>query len=94
MEFILFDQTNFESIIKKLAELQKTILKNSGNDLITDPTNIELIEGLLNNYNTNSEFSNRFSDEIDLIFQMIDMWPIGNFFLLFFTFKFKPWNIE
>jgi len=82
LEFILFDQTNFESIIKKLAELQKTILKNSGNDLITDPTNIELIEGLLNNYNTNSEFSNRFSDEIDLIFQMIDMWPIDSVFPL------------
>ena len=74
--FILFDQINFEPILKKLKELQQQISAEHKSELITDKNNIELIEHLMNNYE-NLKVSSQLNDQIDLLFQMIDAWPIG-----------------
>ena len=69
---------NFTPILKKLREFQQQISSEHKNELITDKNNIELIENLLNEFNT-LESVNQVKDQIELLFQMIDVWPIGNF---------------
>jgi phospholipase A-2-activating protein len=85
LSFVLFDQMNFAPIIKKLKEFQQQISSEHKNELITDKNNIELLENLLKESN-NQESVNQMKDQIELLFQMIDIWPIGNFQLI--TLKF------
>ena len=73
--FILFDQIKFEPILKKLKELQQQIAPDHKHDLITDVNNIELVEHLMNNYE--SLKITQLNDQIDLLFQMIEIWPTG-----------------
>ena len=69
---------NFAPIIKKLKECQQQISSEHKNELITDKNNIELLESLLNESN-NLESVSQMKDQIELLFQMIDVWPIGKF---------------
>ena len=58
--------------------------------MVTDKSNIELLENLMSNLN-DPYAANELNDQIDLLFQMIDVWPKGlfiraaslNFFLHF-----------
>ena len=67
---------NFDSILKKLKELQLNIGKQHSNPLVTDSSFLELIEDLIKNHDKVDNIS-QIKDQIDLIFQMIDVWPIG-----------------
>jgi phospholipase A-2-activating protein len=80
LDFILFDQINFTPIIKKLKEFQQQISNEYKNELISDKTNIELLENLLSESAANS--SNQFNDQVELLFQMIDVWPLEYVFPL------------
>ncbi len=78
MEFIYFEQKNLEAIFKKLRELQQQISVDVKSDLISDKSNIELLENLMNYiFQTCSNVSNEIGDQIDLLFRMIDVWPKG-----------------
>ena len=76
--YILFDQINFEPILKKLKEFQQQISGEHKNELITDKNNIELIEHLMNNHE-NLKVASQLNDQIELLFQMIEAWPKGKF---------------
>ena len=78
LNFILFDQLNFEPIIKKIKEVQANISSSCTDELVTDTNNLELIENLLMNYDKLDKIDD-IKDQIDLLFQMINGWPIGNF---------------
>jgi len=74
-EFCLFDQLNSQPIIKKLREFQEKLASSYSEELIKESSNIELIENLLNTQNDKNADLN---DQIELLFQMIDVWPEGN----------------
>jgi phospholipase A-2-activating protein len=76
LSFIHFDQKNLEAIFKKLRELQQKIAVDVKSDLISDKSNIELLENLMNNFD-DPYAANELNDQIDLLFQMIDIWPKG-----------------
>ena len=79
-DFILFDQCNCEPILKKLKEFQQQLAaapRYQGVELVTDKSNIELLEHLVLNYDAKSTGLGQFNDQIDLLFQMIDSWPKG-----------------
>ncbi len=78
--FLLFDQANAELVVKKLREFQNQIASNHQNELITDSNNIDLIDNLLSNYN--DSMISQICDQIDLLFQMIEVWPVQNVFPL------------
>ena len=75
--FISFDQVNSAPIIKKLRELQeKLIAEGQRNEALIDKNNIELIEHLMNDFG-NLEQASQFNDQLELVFQLIDLWPKG-----------------
>jgi phospholipase A-2-activating protein len=78
LSFINFDAKNLEAIFKKLRELQTQISVDVKSDLISDKSNIELLEHLMNNYEQ-AQAANELNDQIDLLFQMIDVWPKGKY---------------
>lgn len=77
MNFILFDQLNFEPILKKINELQSSFVEETKNEFISDKNNFILIKNLLNNYN-NKIITSEINNQFDLLFEMIRQWPIGN----------------
>jgi hypothetical protein len=79
--YILFDQIKFEPILKKLKEFQQQISAEHKNELITDKNHIELIEHLMNNHE-NLKVASQLNDQIDLLFQMIEVWPKGKLYQL------------
>ncbi len=76
--FIVFDALNSQAIFKKLKELHAALSVDQSitNELIKDFSNIELIENLLATY-TKSEVDGELNDQIDLLFEMINQWPVG-----------------
>lgn len=82
LSFILFDQINYAPILKKLREFQSQIASEYKSELITDKNNIELIENLLSE-SANLQNVNQFKDQIELLFQMIEAWPAGNYQIKF-----------
>lgn len=81
LSFILFDQLNFEPIIKKLKEVQGNLSSDIKNELIADKTNLELIENLLQTYKQDN-IGSELNDQIDLLFEMINVWPTDTVFPL------------
>lgn len=75
--FILFDQLNYEPIFKKLRELQAGL--DGKHELIKSQSNMELIENLLTSY-SKSATGAEFNDQIELLFEMISLWPIESVF--------------
>ncbi len=73
-EFSLFDQMNSQPIIKKLREFQEKLALSYNEELIKDSSNVDLIENLINTHNDKNADLN---DQIELLFQMIDIWPEG-----------------
>ena len=80
-DFLLFEQSNPDLIIKKLKELHQQIDISNQNEIIADKNNIELIENLLSNCNDSNDIGQS-SDQIDLLFQMIELWPSGKLKIL------------
>ncbi len=84
-EFCLFDQLNSQPIIKKLREFQEKLAVSYSEELIKDSSNIDLIENLINIQNDKNSDIN---DQIELLFQMIDIWPEGKFQFYLYNFYF------
>lgn len=77
LNYILFDQLNYEPIFKKLRELQAGL--ENKQELIMDKSNLELVENLVKNY-SESATGVEFNDQIDLLFEMISLWPTESVF--------------
>ena len=81
LNFLNFDQKNLDALFKKLRELQQQVSVDVKSDLISNKSNLELLENLMNHIN-DSNTGNEINDQIDLLFQMIDVWPKESVFPL------------
>lgn len=75
ISFLLFEQVNVEPILKKLKEIQLTLPSGQTPHSIQDPANLEIIDSLMKS----SMGGGKFDDKVDILFQMIELWPTGLF---------------
>lgn len=81
LNFILFDQLNFEPILKKFSELQSSFLNETKYEFISDKDNFALIKNLLESY-SKKNITGEIHEQFDLLFEMIHQWPIDSVFPL------------
>lgn len=84
LEYLLFEQSQVEPILKKLKEFQSQLKQqqsNGSSSLSTNESNIELVEHLMMNY-SNGDFKTQLTDQFDLLFDMIHGWPVDKVFPL------------
>jgi phospholipase A-2-activating protein len=73
--FINFNQFKIEPIMSKLKELQITLKQTEhNNSIVKNDENLKVIDTLMYNRDENI---NKSKDQIELLFQMIDVWPSG-----------------
>jgi hypothetical protein len=70
--------------LKKINEIQSSFIDETENKFISDKHNLAVIENLIKSYK-NKNITIELHDQFELLFEMINNWPIGNFLYKFNT---------